>query len=181
MTTPPADAPDERAKARRELATTVVLCAVAALVELFAVGRPWAEVVGVGGTTHTYSGASLASAVRPLAFVALAGAAALLATRHWARTAIGVLIALAGIGAAIATVTAADPTTITGVVHHLPAWRVVTLVATIPVLLSGVAAAARGNRWSVLSAKYDAPGTERAKDPDVALWDALDAGDDPTG
>jgi hypothetical protein len=33
-----------------------------------------------------------------------------------------------------------------------------------------------------MSARYDAPGArQRVQDPDVALWDALDRGDDPTG
>jgi uncharacterized membrane protein (TIGR02234 family) len=173
-------APDPRAKARRELAAVVVVCAVAALVELFAAGRPWAKVTGIAGTTHSVSGNELASAVRPLAFVALAGAAALLATRRWGRVAVGVLIAVAGAGLAIAAAAAGHPSA-SGVVQELPAWRGVALVASIPVLLSGLAAAARGNRWSVMSAKYDAPGTPRQQDPDVELWDALDRGDDPTG
>ncbi len=166
--------------ARRELAATVLVCAISALVVLVAVGRPWAEVTGTAGITRSYSGSSMASAVRPLAFVALAGAAALLATKHWGRIAIGVLIAAAGVGVVIAAVTASNPD-VPGVVHSLPAWRVVTIVAAVPITLSGLVAAVRGNHWSVMSAKYDAPGTPRQQDPDVALWDALDRGDDPTG
>jgi peptidoglycan/LPS O-acetylase OafA/YrhL len=168
--------PDDRAKARRELTVTVLLCAVGALVELLAAGRPWAKVHGAVATT-SYSGNHVAQAVRPLALVALAGAAALLATRRWGRIAVGILIVAAGAGTAVAAVVATDPP---GSVH-LPAWRIVTVIAAVPVVLAGGAAAARGYRWSVMSARYDAPGArQRVQDPDVALWDALDRGDDPT-
>jgi peptidoglycan/LPS O-acetylase OafA/YrhL len=168
---------DDRAKARRELTGTVLLCAVAALVELLAAGRPWAKVHGAVSTT-SYSGNHVAQAVRPLALVALAGAAALLATKRWGRIAVGILIVAAGVGTAVAAVVGKDPP---GSVH-LPAWRIVTIVAAVPVVLAGGAAAARGYRWSVMSARYDAPGArQRVQDPDVELWDALDRGDDPTG
>jgi MFS family permease len=168
---------DDRAKARRELTVTVLLCAVGALVELLAAGRPWARLHGAVATT-SYPGSHVAQAVRPLALVALAGAAALLATRRWGRIAVGLVIVAAGVGTAVAAVVAQAPH---GSVD-LPAWRVVTIVAAVPVVLAGAVAAARGYRWSVMSARYDAPGArQRVQDPDVALWDALDRGDDPTG
>jgi hypothetical protein len=163
----------ERSKARRELTVTVLLCAVGALGELLAVGRVWATV----GAKH-YTGSDVAGAVRPLALVALAGTAALLATRKWGRIAVGLLLVAAGIGAAVAALSPGYPPA----AHHVQAWRVVAVVAAIPVTLAGLAAAARGYRWSVMSARYDAPGArQRVQDPDVALWDALDRGDDPTG
>jgi hypothetical protein len=182
VTTP---AVDDRTKARRELTVTVLLCAVGALVELLAVGRPWARVSSTTDTAapaHVYAGTALASAVRPLALVALAGAAALLATKRWGRVAIGVLLVAAGVGAAVAAAVAKDPSA-AGTLHHLLAWRIVAIIAALPVVAAGLAAAARGMRWSVMSARYDAPGAvrERAQDPDVELWEALDRGDDPTG
>jgi MFS family permease len=164
---------DDRARARRELTATVLLCAAGALVELLSVGRPWARVAA-----RTYTGSDVAGAVRPLALVALAGTAALLATRRWGRIAVGVLLVAAGVGAAVAAIGAGYPPS----AHHLEAWRIVTVIAAVPVALAGLAAAARGYRWSVMSARYDAPGArQRVQDPDVALWDALDRGDDPTG
>lgn len=177
-TTPDAAAPDPRARARRELTGTVLLCALGALVELLAAGRVWATVRGAVATTG-YTGNHVASAVRPLALVALAGAAALLATKRWSRIAVGVLIVMAGAGTAVAAVVAKAPHG----AQSLSAWRVVAVVAAVPVVLAGLAAAARGYRWSVMSARYDAPGSQRQRvqDPDVALWDALDRGDDPTG
>jgi hypothetical protein len=174
VTTPaPDQAVDDRARARRELTVTVLLCAVGAVVELLAVGRPWAKVAA-----RTYTGSNVAGAVRPLALVALAGTAALLATRRWGRIAVGVLLVAAGAGTAVAAATASYPPG----AHHLEGWRIVTIVAAVPVAVSGLASAARGYRWSVMSARYDAPGArQRVQDPDVALWDALDRGDDPTG
>ncbi|MDX6257725.1 MAG: hypothetical protein QOJ11_4059 [Frankiales bacterium] len=174
MTTQAADQPgDDRARARRELTVTVLLCAAGALVELLAAGRPWAKVAA-----RTYTGSNVAGAVRPLALVALAGTAALLATRRWGRIAVGVLLVVAGVGTAVAAIRAGYPNS----AHHLEAWRIVTIVAAVPVTVAGLAAATRGYRWSVMSARYDAPGArQRVQDPDVALWDALDRGDDPTG
>jgi Tryptophan-associated transmembrane protein (Trp_oprn_chp) len=168
---------DDRAKARRELTATVLLCAAGALVQLLAAGRTWAKLRGAVSTT-SYTGNHVAQAVRPLALLALAGAAALLATKRWGRIAVGIVIVAAGLGSAVAAAVAKAP-------HgseNLPAWRVVAIVAAAPVVLAGAAAAARGYRWSVMSARYDAPGArQRVQDPDVALWDALDRGDDPTG
>ena len=176
--------PDPRSRARRELAGTVLLCALGALVELLAVGRPWARVTtsAAAGVSHVYAGSALTPVIRPLALVALAGAAALLATRRWGRVAVGVLLVAAGVGAGVAALVASGPS-LTGSVHQIAGWRAVTVAAAVMVTLAGLAAAVRGNRWSVMSARYDAPGTvrERAQDPDVALWEALDRGDDPTG
>jgi MFS family permease len=179
VTTGPAA--DDRTKARRELTLTVLLCALGSLVELLAVGRTWVT-ASTSLQGHAYTGNDLASAARPLAFVALAGTAALLATKRWGRVAVGVLLVAAAVGMIVAIAAAGDPS-VAGTLHHHPGWRVVALVGVVPILLAGLAAAARGNRWSVMSSRYDAPGAvrERAQDPDVALWEALDRGDDPTG
>ncbi|BEP15530.1 hypothetical protein acdb102_38410 [Acidothermaceae bacterium B102] len=174
-------AADDRTRARRELTLTVLLCALGALVELLAVGRAWVTATtSVHG--HAYTGNDLASAVRPLAFVALAGTAALLATKRWGRVAVGALLVASAVGMIIAIAHASDPS-VSGTIHHHPGWRVVAFIAAVPVLVAGLAAAARGNRWSVMSSRYDAPGAvrEKVQDPDVALWEALDRGDDPTG
>jgi uncharacterized membrane protein (TIGR02234 family) len=177
-------AADDRTRARRELTLTVLLCALGALVELVAVGRSWASADHAAGSTgREFAGTSVAGAVKPLALVALAGAAALLATKRWGRVAVGVLLVAAGVGTIIAAAQAGGPHTAGVIFQRHPAWRIVTVIAALPVVAAGLAAAARGNRWSEMSARYEAPGTvrERAQDPDVALWEALDRGDDPTG
>ena len=177
MTTGPAA--DDRTKARRELATTVLLCALGAVVELVAVGQRWYTVTSSTQVRH-YAGTSYAGAVKPLALAALAGAAALLATRRRARVVVGALLVVVALGAALATVVAAFPHTTATVQEH-SVWRFVVIVGAVPVAVAGATAVARGRRWAEMSARYDAPGTVREKDPDVALWDALDQGDDPTG
>ncbi len=179
MTTGPST--DDRTKARRELAVTVLICAVGALVELVAVGRSWYTVTSSTQVRH-YSGTSYAGAVKPLALAALAGAAALLATRRRARVAVGVLLVAVAVGAVAAAVVASFPHTVAAVQEH-PVWRFVVILGALPVLAAGVIAVARGTRWAEMSARYDAPGTVREKlqDPEVALWEALDRGDDPTG
>ncbi len=174
MTTPAADPHGaDRARARRELTVTVLACAVGALVGLLTVGRPWAH-----SGSHTYTGNDVAGAVKPLALVALAGTAALLATRKWGRIAVGILLSAAGLGIALASLTPGYPHG----AHSQPFWPVLSAISAVPVTLAGLVAAGRGYRWSVMSARYDAPGArQRVQDPDVALWDALDRGDDPTG
>lgn len=179
----PRSVPDaERARARRELTVTVLLCAAGALIELLAIGRPWLRLTKPSGMVKNYTGSSVAGTVKPLALLSLAGAGALLATKRWGRTAVGVLVVAAAVGSAVAAIVAGDPSA-AGTIHQEPAWRLVTVAAALPILAAGLSAAARGARWSVMSARYDAPGTAkpRAQDPDVALWDALDRGDDPTG
>jgi uncharacterized membrane protein (TIGR02234 family) len=177
VTTGPAA--DDRTRARRELTVTVLLVALGALVQLVAVGRDWYTVTSSTQVKH-YPGTSYAGAVKPLALAALAGAAALLATRRRARTAVGALLVVVALGAVAAAVVASFPQT-TAAVQEYPIWRFVVIAGALPVLVAGVTAVARGARWSEMSARYDAPGTVREKDPDVALWDALDQGDDPTG
>lgn len=176
MTTGPAA---ERTRARRELTVTVLLVALGAIVELVAVGRAWYTVTSSTQVKH-YAGTSYAGAVKPLALAALAGGAALLATKRRARVGVGVLLIVVGLGAGATAVVASFPHTAAAVQEH-PVWRFVVVFASALVVIAGGTAVAWGQRWSEMSARYDAPGTVREKDPDVALWDALDQGDDPTG
>lgn len=112
----------------------------------------------------------VASAVGPkpdgasaLALVSLAGAAAVLAARGWARRAVGVLLVVAG-GAAVAV--GLDTSSW---------WAVVGGLAT---LVAGAWTVWRGPTWTRLSPRYDrTAGTDGSPH---ALWDALDRGEDPT-
>ena len=69
------------------------------------------------------------------------------------------------------------------VVHVHAQWPGLAAVAAALVLLAGVATAARGHRWSAMSARYEAPTVDpqqvRAR-TDATMWNALDRGDDPT-
>lgn len=144
------------------------------------------------------TGGELVSALLPLAGLALAAVAAVLATSGWLRRVVGVLIGLAGLWAAWLTVAPVHP------VHHgldvlpddiraaiLRADTEVTgqvvlgrgLVGLAAVLLLCAAALLvwRGQRMPKLGAKYQAPGAERPPpDPDRELWEKLDRGEDPT-
>jgi hypothetical protein len=167
---------DQGVTARRQLATAALGCAAGALVQLLAQGRVWVAVPGGG----SWTGHALSSAVRPLALAELAGAVALVATRRWGRTAVGVLLVAVAAGAAVAAANAHDPH-VAGPLQHNQAWRVVYVVAALVVLAAGAAGAVRGRRWSEMSARYESPGATRQRDPEVELWEALDRGDDPTG
>ena len=92
----------------------------------------------------------------------------------------GVLLIAVAVGDIAAAVVASLPYT-QGAVQEHPVWRLLVIAGALPVLAAGAAAVARGARWSEMSARYEAPGAVREKDPDVALWDALDQGEDPTG
>lgn len=164
------------AAARRQLAIAATATAVGALVQLLAQGRVWVAVAG----GKSWTGHALSSAVRPLALAELAGAVALVATRRWGRTAVGALLVAVAVGSVVAAFNADDPH-VAGPLQHHQAWRVVYIVAALLVLAAGAAGVVRGRRWSEMSARYEAPGTARQRDPEVELWEALDRGDDPTG
>jgi uncharacterized membrane protein (TIGR02234 family) len=162
--------------------------------------RPAADVV-----THV-SGRDLEPAVIGLAVVALAGAVAVLATRGLAKRLVGALIALAGLGIAwrsALALTAVGPDRarsllndgLTGagidvnVSPHVathPVAPVFVLLGGLLIAAGGGLVAARGREWSTLSGRYEAPTkaaqSVRAAAPasDLAVWTALDRGDDPT-
>lgn len=81
------------------------------------------------------------------------------------------------------------------VISH-PGWPAVALVLGVVIACAGVVAAVRGSRWSAMAARYEAPAGRAdareassshnssdaaAPQSDLALWTALDRGDDPTG
>jgi tryptophan-associated transmembrane protein len=148
------------------------------------------EVVDVSGRT-------LEPAVAALGVVALAGVVAVLATRGVARRLVGVALAGAGLAmawpavAGLRTVSAqrarslvSDARTAAGldpahppqVAAHL-VWPVLTLLCALAVLAGGIAVALWGDRWLVMSARYEAPAPQRTP---ATLWSDLDRGHDPT-
>ncbi|WP_158888860.1 Trp biosynthesis-associated membrane protein [Amycolatopsis anabasis] len=139
---------------------------------------------GVRGLVlETKTGAEQASALVPLAILALAGVAGMVATGGWPRRVLGVLLALAGVAACWVAV---DGLRWSGYPDGAPSAEIVTahiLAAAggILVILGGLAGTRGAGRMPRLGARYAAPGAKRvAPDPDTELWEALSDGEDPT-
>jgi uncharacterized membrane protein (TIGR02234 family) len=182
---------------RRELLVAVALCLLGSALVLLAMSRPWltfrlGAVAPLPSRTLDLSGARLAPGARVLGFVGLAGVAALPAARGLGRTAVGVLLAAAGVGLALDLVRAlSDPAAAVGrgePLHdvHLSAglqlggWPYVALLGGVLITAAGLLVVVRGRRWEALSPRYDAP-TAKPPPGESSLWDALDRGEDPTG
>ena len=194
----------------RGLRRTVISLGAVALgggVALLASGRPWVTVhldrsAPLPDLSVALTGRTLQAAVPGLAVVALAGVVALLATRGLARRLVGAVVALSGFGLAVAAVSAGSLSvdearrlvadTRTGTVldpaaplrlvsHHL--WPVLAVAGGALIVAGGVLAAL-GWTSGGLGHRYEAPtvaaGPPAAGDTDLALWQRLDRGDDPT-
>ncbi|MEV5711787.1 Trp biosynthesis-associated membrane protein [Actinoallomurus sp. NPDC052274] len=185
---------------RRELAAAALLGAVGAGLAAGFTGRTWATVTVHGGpelvpSLQHLTGRSLSGGIAALGLVGLAGIAALLATRGWARTAVGVLLTAFGVLIAVLSPlavrharvvsAAADRTNLTRLTGdlsvHVSGWWIVALVGGILLAAAGLLTVVRGRRWPGMSARYDRPGAApRTGDDPASLWKSLDRGDDPT-
>ena len=92
--------------ARRELTAAALLGGVGAAIVVGFAGRTWATVAeragtGLGAFGQHLTGRSLSGAIAALGWAGLAGIAALLATRGWARVVIGVLLTALGVIVAV--------------------------------------------------------------------------------
>jgi hypothetical protein len=182
---------------RRQLAVVVLACAAGAVLALVAAARPWAVELAVrpaplpdlrtertGGDRYPWLPA--------LAWVGLAGAGAVLATRGTVRRLLGGLLMLAGAGVVAGAAGGAGA-------GGSPVWPVLAGLGGLAVVAAGAAAVLRGSRWPAMSARYERPASSpepptpepAAPGPAVAdregpaarpelLWDALDRGEDPT-
>jgi LPXTG-motif cell wall-anchored protein len=176
---------------RRALTRAVLGCAVGAALALLAASRTWTVEItrrsapaAVLRTPRT--GSSLEPWLTALALVALAGAGALLATRGRSRSLVGVLLLLAGLG-----VLAGGGYGLATVAHVTVVWPVLTMVSAVLIGYGGFEAALRSRSWPAMGGRYERPQAPRtpAEDQpqhtgpsrsDVAMWDALDRGEDPT-
>jgi uncharacterized membrane protein (TIGR02234 family) len=190
---------------RRMFATALLLDLIGGGAALLIAGRPWQTVTvsrprPLADELVHLSGKTLQPGVFGLALVALAGVVAVLATKRLGRRIVGTALVLAGallvwraasglaeVSPAQARSLAVRATSSIGVdgssaVHltHAPAWPLLTIVCGLLVIGSGLLVAVRGARWTVMSARYDAPLASARPQTDAALWTALDRGDDPT-
>lgn len=177
---------------RREAAAACVGALVAALVLLLSVAQRWAA--GHGSTAQApivlyqhVSGRTVAPLVAAAGIVALAGAAAIPATRARGRTVAGVLLVVSGVAAAVEALLRRD--TAQGDVRKaLPAgavvdatgWPYVACVGALLLVFVGVVMTVRGARWASLSARYETGSARHPRPDDAGTWDALDRGEDPT-
>ncbi|SFW90366.1 Trp biosynthesis-associated membrane protein [Amycolatopsis australiensis] len=139
---------------------------------------------GVRGTLlHRETGEERATALVPLALLALAGVAGTVATGGWARRVLGIVLALAG---AAAVWTGVDGVRFTGWVAGLPVTQMLlgrglAVLGGILVAAGGLAAVKGAGTAARLGTRYAAPATrKKARDPDAELWEALSEGEDPT-
>ena len=187
--------------ARRELSAAVLLCLLGAVLVLAAASAGWLVVRVVPApplptSTTRLTGGALVP-VRALGLLALAGVVALLAAKRLGRALVGLILLLSGVGVTGLTLDVlAHPrahTTVTGasLSTTLAPWP--CALGGLLIALAGVLVIARGSRWAALSQRYDSPAArqeqagataapERPDQPlaERALWEALDAGDDPT-
>ncbi len=129
----------------------------------------------------------------PLAVLALAGVAGVLATGGAARRVVGLLLGAAGIWALVlaARVSAVGPAAVAGLsgtpaagrpaaVDALVSGPLLAGLAGLALLAAGAALVVRGAAIPRLGARFSASAPRRALDPDRGLWDAQDAGVDLT-
>ena len=190
---------------RRVFATALLLELIGGGAALVLAGRPWLTVTvsrprPLANELVHLSGKTLQPGVFGLALVALAGVVAVLATKRLGRRVVGTALVLAGgllvwrAGSGLAGISPAQARSLavtaassigvdqSSAVHltHNQVWPLLTIVCGVLVIASGVLVAVRGASWTVMSARYDAPVESGPPQTEVAIWSALDRGDDPT-
>lgn len=183
-------------KSRRALFFAAIAVAAGAGLALYATSRQWwvketARTAPLPPHIEKVTGRDETPWASAVAFVALAGAAALLATRRVGRVLVAVLVVVSGAALVTAGVLGLDaPDQVRDV---RTSWPVLLLVGGVLVAGAGVLVLwrqFRGASSGGLGARFDAS-PERASDdkaadhdttPDDAArwWDALDEGRDPT-
>jgi uncharacterized membrane protein (TIGR02234 family) len=154
------------------------------------------DAVGRGTVTVTADGADLVPALSAVALLALAAVAATVAVAGPARRVLGAVVAAAGgyVGVMVVRLLLSPPTpgdlaalpaapaggtpvadSVTPGPGPLPAALGATLLLAV-----GIVLVAADRRLPRLGARYTARPVHEPTDPDRAVWDALDAGRDPT-
>jgi hypothetical protein len=182
------------------LTAVVAAVVVGAVLVVFVASRVWlvdiqARPAPLPPVEIRRTGASLVPALPALALVALAGAGGLLATRGRARLVVGGLLLLAAVG---------EIALLAGHVGQ-SGWVVLGLVGAVLCAAGAAATLWRGRTWPAMGSRYEragageetapAEGTDGDGGPsaagqskgdvaqskgDVAMWDAIDRGEDPT-
>ncbi len=194
---------------RRQPVPALVLLALAAIGMWAASRATWVRFESADGLgapqTRTIDGGTWFGALTPLALVSVASIAALLAVRGWFVRVLGAVLAVIGMVVAVPSIAllsgtaataqrAAQLTDLPGraqvtAVSTQPLPAVVAVLAAVCAFVAGLLLVRRPRAGGGLSAKYTTPTVRRAEatrragesqTPERVLWDALDAGTDPT-
>jgi hypothetical protein len=168
---------------RRGLVTAVLLCAAGSVLALVAAGRTWAVAVTarpapLPDLIVEHSGGDLRPWLPALAWLALAGAAALPATRGAVRRLVGGLLVTAAAAIVVGAGTAA---TVGGA-----GWPALAAAGGLAVAAAGGLAGRQSPRWPAMGARFERTARSGRDTPDPRqaapehLWNALDRGEDPT-
>jgi hypothetical protein len=138
-----------------------------------------------GTVVVTEDGAHVATALVPLAVLALAAIAAVLAIGGWWRRLVGALVGIAGlatiwVGAnGLPAVFGAHPTGYP--LSQVVSGHALTIVAGCLIVAAAVIVVRNAAGMPRLGGNYQTPSAARARrDPDSELWQALSEGRDPT-
>lgn len=191
--------PDTAAEQPRRPLWIVVLALLLAAGALWlAASLHWFPSGGALGDSTGKTGGELLAQLGPLAALALASVAAALALSGWLRRALGLLVGLAGLWTCWLSISPVHPPRPglqllpdaqrqellrqdSALTAQLATGRGFVLLGGALLLFAAVVLLLRGHRLPKLGARYQAPGAPRPPaDPDRALWEALDKGEDPT-
>ena len=197
------------ARARAEYGLVLALDVVGAAAALLISTRIWQTVTAprprpFAAVTVDLSGRTVDAAVTALALAALAAVVAVVATRRVARQAVGVALGVVGVAivwrslSGFAAVSSSRAQSLAREHHrgivltdaqpHVAVhtvWPALCAVAGGLIVISGVIAALRGQHWHGMSTRYEAPTAAAVDGPpraptDLAMWNAIERGDDPT-
>lgn len=189
----------ESAASRRALTATVALLVAAAVALGAAAVLGWARVdfqVPKRGTVAVgVDGSEVLPALTPLAVLALAAVAAVLATGGWARRLLGGSLLAAAVPPILGVLQAPDEGWLAAAAMSAAGWSAGSVHAETTTLLpagpgfaaggavllvaAGVTLVVRGHRMPRLGRRYQAPSSRPSERAD-GLWARMDAGEDPT-
>lgn len=170
---------ERQRRTRRELTIAVVACAAGAGLALWASTQPWAELVThraapLPAVTKTVLGRDAAPVTAALAWVSLAGALALLATKAIGRTILGVVLALCGLGVGWDALSGATPDAAADAsgaqLASTSYWPILAVVGAVAVIGSGVLTAWRARHWAA-TRRYEMAANDQAA---VAAGEGID-------